>query len=68
MPVIHAVVLGAIVGTIGQIGDLAESLLKRDAGVKDSSQILAGHGGILDRFDSILMVSPVIYWYILIFR
>ncbi|MBK9248276.1 MAG: phosphatidate cytidylyltransferase [Ignavibacteria bacterium] len=68
MPVIHAVVLGAIVGTIGQVGDLAESLLKRDAGVKDSSQILAGHGGILDRFDSILMVSPVIYWYILIFR
>lgn len=68
LPVMHAVALGAIAGTIGQAGDLAESLLKRDAGVKDSSQILAGHGGVLDRFDSILMVSPVIYWYILAFR
>lgn len=68
LPVIHAVAMGAIAGTIGQAGDLAESLLKRDAGVKDSSQILAGHGGVLDRFDSILMVSPVIYWYILLFR
>lgn len=60
----HAAIFGGIIGTIGQAGDLAESLLKRDAGVKDSSNILAGHGGILDRFDSILMVSPVIYWYI----
>jgi phosphatidate cytidylyltransferase len=68
LPVMHAVALGAIAGTIGQAGDLAESLLKRDAGVKDSSQILAGHGGVLDRFDSILMVSPVVYWYILFFR
>lgn len=68
LPVMHAVAMGAIAGTIGQAGDLAESLLKRDAGVKDSSQILAGHGGVLDRFDSILMVSPVIYWYILAFR
>lgn len=64
LPMVHAAILGGIVGTIGQAGDLAESLLKRDAGVKDSSNILAGHGGILDRFDSILMVSPVIYWYI----
>ncbi len=66
LPVVHAVVLGAIVGTLGQAGDLAESLLKRDAGIKDSSAILAGHGGVLDRFDSILMVSPLAYWYILI--
>lgn len=68
LPVMHAVALGTIAGTIGQAGDLAESLLKRDAGVKDSSQILAGHGGVLDRFDSILMVSPIVYWYILAFR
>ena len=66
LSITHAAILGGIVGTIGQAGDLAESLLKRDAGVKDSSNILAGHGGVLDRFDSILMVSPVIYWYIYI--
>lgn len=61
---IHLFVCGVIVGVLGQIGDLAESLLKRDASVKDSSQILPGHGGILDRFDSILFVAPLILIYI----
>ncbi|MBS1537850.1 MAG: phosphatidate cytidylyltransferase [Bacteroidetes bacterium] len=64
LPMVHSATLGIIVGTIGQAGDLAESLLKRDAGVKDSSNILAGHGGVLDRFDSILMTSPIVYIYI----
>lgn len=55
------IAFGILVGIVGQIGDLAESLLKRDSGVKDSSKLLPGHGGILDRFDSLLFVLPVAY-------
>jgi len=54
-------VFAIIVSCVGQTGDLAESLFKRDAGVKDSSRLLPGHGGILDRFDSLLFVLPVSY-------
>ncbi len=64
LPLSGAIIIGVIVGVIGQLGDLAESLLKRDAGVKDSSAILPGHGGIFDRFDSLLLVSPCVYLYI----
>lgn len=66
LPSIHTIILGFIVGTAGQIGDLAESQLKRDAEVKDSSDLLPGHGGVLDRFDSIMFVSPVILIYLLL--
>ncbi len=59
-------IIGAIVGTVGQIGDLVESLYKRDCGVKDSSDILPGHGGFLDRFDSALFVGPFVYLYLLL--
>jgi len=64
LPLVHAAVLGALIGIVGQIGDLVESLLKRDAGVKDSSHIIPGHGGIFDRFDSILFAAPVTYLYV----
>ncbi|MEZ5066143.1 MAG: phosphatidate cytidylyltransferase [bacterium] len=60
----EAVVLGVLVGTLGQLGDLVESLLKRDARIKDSSDTIPGHGGILDRFDSLMFGAPVTYYFL----
>jgi phosphatidate cytidylyltransferase len=63
---IDSIVIGLIIGTIGQMSDLAESLFKRDAGVKDSSSLIPGHGGVLDRFDSEMLVAPLVYLYLVL--
>jgi len=62
---IDAIALGALVGILGQLGDLVESLLKRDAETKDTSRLIPGHGGVLDRFDSVFFAAPVVTYYLL---
>ena len=61
-------VTGFIVGVFGTIGDLVESMFKRNAGVKDSGSFMPGHGGFLDRFDAFLFVIPLVFFYIIIVR
>lgn len=61
----QAIWLGLLVAVVGQVSDLAESVLKRSAGVKDSSNLLPGHGGFLDRFDSYLLLVPLFYYVVL---
>jgi phosphatidate cytidylyltransferase len=60
----EAAALAAVLGVAAQFSDLAESLWKRAFGVKDSSQLLPGHGGVLDRFDSFLFSAPLLYFYL----
>ena len=59
----HSLALGILIALFAQIGDLCESMIKRDAGVKDSSNILPGHGGFLDRTDSFALTIPIMYYF-----
>jgi phosphatidate cytidylyltransferase len=68
LPATHAVVLGLLVGASAQLGDLVESQMKRIAGVKDTSQLIPGHGGVLDRIDSVLFPPIVVYLYAAAFQ
>ena len=65
IPIMHSIPLALLAATLGQAGDLGESLIKRSTGVKDSGAIVPGHGGILDRVDALLLTTTVVYVYTL---
>lgn len=60
----HLLALGLLIGAGGQLGDLMLSAIKRDLGIKDMAATLPGHGGLLDRFDSLLLVAPAVFYYV----
>ncbi|MCM8812884.1 MAG: phosphatidate cytidylyltransferase [Candidatus Omnitrophica bacterium] len=68
IPLTHLIGLGILLGSIAQVGDLCESLIKRDCGVKDSGVYLPGLGGVLDVIDSVIFNAPIFYFYLLHFQ
>jgi phosphatidate cytidylyltransferase len=64
VPYFHYIIMGILCGIISQVGDLTASTIKRYTKIKDYGNIIPGHGGVLDRFDSVLLVAPTIYFYI----
>ena len=63
---IHCVIIGVLGGVVSQFGDLTASIFKRKMGIKDYGNLIPGHGGILDRFDSVLFTGPMVYYYIVL--
>jgi phosphatidate cytidylyltransferase len=63
---VHCIIIGVLGGIISQFGDLTASIFKRKMGIKDYGKLIPGHGGVLDRFDSVLFTAPMVYYYIML--
>jgi phosphatidate cytidylyltransferase len=63
---LHCIIIGVLGGIISQLGDLTASIFKRKMGIKDYGNLIPGHGGVLDRFDSVLFTAPMVYYYIML--